>query len=464
MDPYSFKRIADPVHGTIGLSEPEVRIVNSKAFQRLRNIRHLGLAYYVYPSAGFCRFSHSLGTCHMMGRTIEALRRNGNPIEKKDYQLYRIAALLHDIGHYPFSHAMERALKNFHAMQLLDKTHIDDQVSYKKHDELCSLVMENDAELNSILKNSGFKPRDIHAIIMRSNPKFKLNSLIKSDLDADRIDYLLRTAYHCGLPYGSVDIEYLLSQIMLDSNKQLCFTPKAVKTIDHFLLSRYFAYQQVSFHKTVAAFELILQDVIVELLRSEMLKCTSEDISELIRDGVWCDFTDTYLFEILKKNHNISDSSVFNEKVKSLLMRNPPKLVWRFDFLGHEVNKDKDRYNDKKKRIEGHIMDFVDRFKIDRDLWIIDDKGGFRLTEAEPIIRSSSSHDTIKRTQDEVDQAVHILGRDKISKPVFDLEDSLSSILSNYALYSYRLFVLLPDGSKDKGDQITEEINKIMSS
>jgi hypothetical protein len=167
---------------------------------------------------------------------------------------------------------------------------------------------------------------------------------------------------------------------------------------------------------------------------------------------------------MLRENNGEFGSSACNEKVKALLMRIPPKLVWQFGFLGHEVDKDKDRYNDKKKRIEGHIGDLVQNYQIDRALWIIDDKSGFRVTEAEPAIRSSSSLEAIGKKQEEVERAVHILGKDGASRPVFDLEDSLSSILSNYALYSYRLFVLLPDGSKDKGDQITEEINKIMSS
>lgn len=106
------KHIHDAVHGTIGLSKIEVDIISSAPFQRLHNIKQLGLAYLVYPTLNYTRFSHSLGACHVMGRLLEAIERNAEYVlSPSDKQLYRLAALLHDIGHYPFSHTMERGIE-----------------------------------------------------------------------------------------------------------------------------------------------------------------------------------------------------------------------------------------------------------------------------------------------------------------------------------------------------------------
>src|SRR5579862_6668732 len=110
---FNEKRIADPVHGTIGLSALEANIIGTPAFQRLRNVKQLALAPLVYPGANYTRFSHSLGVCHVTGLILTALQQttqfsdSEGSISDDEIQLYRLAALLHDIGHYPFSHVME---------------------------------------------------------------------------------------------------------------------------------------------------------------------------------------------------------------------------------------------------------------------------------------------------------------------------------------------------------------------
>lgn len=103
---FLYKTVADPVHKCIGLSELEVKIIDTPIFQRLRNIKSLGLVYYVFPGADYSRFSHSLGAMHIMGRIAERLFKT-----QREIQLYRLAALLHDVGHYPFSHALETPMK-----------------------------------------------------------------------------------------------------------------------------------------------------------------------------------------------------------------------------------------------------------------------------------------------------------------------------------------------------------------
>src|SRR5713101_5180121 len=121
MGSFDAKRVADPVHGTIGLSELEAAVINTGAFQRLRNVKQLGLAPLVFPGADYSRFSHCLGACHVTGSILEALRSSGSADSLTDerIQIYRLSALLHDVGHYPFSHAMEEAVKDYYSSLLL---------------------------------------------------------------------------------------------------------------------------------------------------------------------------------------------------------------------------------------------------------------------------------------------------------------------------------------------------------
>ena len=209
-----------------------------------------------------------------MGKTLKALTDGGFPVTKRDTIRYRLAALLHDVGHYPFSHAMEEAVKDYYIGQYIvaddssPAPDLQDEQPFE-HERVGKEVLLRDCELREILSSEGFSPEDISSIFIHEEHKEeqrKLANLLSSDLDSDRIDYLLRTAHHTGLPYGSVDLDYILSQLKGDSAGNICLSSKAMRAADHFLLSRYFDYQQVAYHKTVVGLELLLKDVLKALL------------------------------------------------------------------------------------------------------------------------------------------------------------------------------------------------------
>ena len=281
MTNFNDKHISDPVYKTIGLSKLETEIIDTPVFQRLRRVKHLGLVSLVYPGADFSRFDHSLGVCHIMGRILSAIK-NVNPEnldDDKEIQKYRLAGLLHDIGHYPFSHPMEKAIREFSAESSLELkgTKGNDveppnngeqrEAEFMKHEKVGEEILRLDSELEKIFCKYKYEPEEISGIFMGST-ELSYGNLVKSDLDADRIDYLLRTAHHTGVPYGLIDIDYLISQMVLDKERNRASLQKrALRSAEHLLLCRYFVYQQTIYHKTVVGFEYLLRDISRALLQ-----------------------------------------------------------------------------------------------------------------------------------------------------------------------------------------------------
>ena len=363
-DRYATKRIADAVHGTIGLSKVETAVIDTAAFQRLHNVRHLGLAYLVYPTANYSRFSHGLGACHVTGRLVQQIlaRKSGSRTSEEDertIQIHRLAGLLHDVGHYPFSHALETAVDNYYSAGLLTETPSPFRPpsrlkTFKDHEALGHFIIAEDPELRKAIESNDLEitVKDVLAVFSKTGHEpggtdsNRHKGLVSSDLDADRLDYLLRTATLTGLPYGTVDIDYLVSQIQLDFNGNVAFGRNAIRAVDQLLLARFFDYRQVSFHKTVAAMEWLLVEVVPALLFLD----TSFDLSEnglrkRLEDKTWQRLNDAYVIELIEKYFGIGqDDSIektirnldpalagplreVQTKARALLARKPPRLV-----------------------------------------------------------------------------------------------------------------------------------------
>ncbi|WP_297508887.1 HD domain-containing protein [Thermococcus sp.] len=205
------KLIHDPVHGGIELDDFAVRLVDTPEFQRLRRITQLGLAYLVYPSARHTRFEHSLGTYH-----LARLVSTRNP-EIDEGVIY--AALLHDLGHYPFSHTLEAL--------------------FPKHEENTRWLIKR-GEIGDILGES-FSIKELENLLK--------NPLVSGDIDADRMDYLVRDAYYTGVAYGIVDLERLVRNLRWDGNR-LILLEKGIMAGQNLLLARSMMYPTVYQHHT----------------------------------------------------------------------------------------------------------------------------------------------------------------------------------------------------------------------
>jgi len=229
----------DPVYGFINIPGGLIfDLIEHPYFQRLRRITQLGLSHLVYPSAIHSRFSHVLGAMFLMKEALQTLRDKGHLISEKEYEAALIAILLHDIGHGPYSHALEHSIVDEHS-----------------HEELSLLFMED--------LNQQFDGKLSMAISIFKNEyqKHFLHQLVSSQLDVDRLDYLRRDSFFTGVSEGVIGTQRIIK--MLDvHNDQLVVEAKGVYSIENFLNSRRIMYWQVYLHKTVLSAEYLLMNIL----------------------------------------------------------------------------------------------------------------------------------------------------------------------------------------------------------
>jgi len=273
MDVTNKKKIVnDPVHGFINIQHPIVfDLIEHPYFQRLRNIKQLGLTYLVYPGAIHSRFQHALGALHLMNEAILVLRSKGHCITDEEAEAACIAILLHDIGHGPFSHSLEYSIAKDINHETISRCFMH------------WLNKEMNGRLTIALE-----------VFEDKYPKKFLHQLVSSQLDMDRLDYLRRDSFFSGVTEGAVGVERIIK--MLDViNDQLVVEAKGIYSVEKFLIARRLMYWQVYLHKTVVVAEQIL---IKMLQRARELTHSGIDLFAtpslkffLINDVVLDDFT-----------------------------------------------------------------------------------------------------------------------------------------------------------------------------
>lgn len=241
------KVFRDPVYGYISVeSEIIWDLVNTREFQRLRKIHQLGGVAYVFHTANHTRFDHSLGTYHIASRLVKEIEGLKELLEERGVTLFLVTSLLHDIGHGSFSHAFEEAFDI-------------------NHENYTIKVILGDTEVNKVLrKHDPNLPQDVASIIAKEGRFPLLESLISSQLDSDRLDYLVRDSYFTGATYGHIDTDRII-RIMRVIDHSVVYKASGIHAIEDYLMSRFHMYWQVYFHPVGRSFEVMLNKLYLRI-------------------------------------------------------------------------------------------------------------------------------------------------------------------------------------------------------
>ena len=341
------KIINDPVHGFIKIPhEILFDVIEHPYFQRLRRIGQTGLLNLIFPGATHTRFHHALGAMHLMFTALETLKQKGISISVEEEKAAMLAILMHDVGHGPFSHALEN--------MLMDDWH---------HENLSLLLMNR--------LNDEFNGELTLALEMfqgKYQRKF-FNQLISSQLDVDRLDYLKRDSFFTGVSEGNINAERIVSMMNVCEEGELVIDAKGIYSIENFLTARMFMYWQVYYHKTSALAEFLLVKI---LERAKFLVSQGEDLPAtenlryfLYRENDGATEEDVFRFTQLDDNDIIqamklwrdSDDFVLSYFCKCVIERNLPKTIISSQSFDKQFVDDKIQYaNDFFGIDNGHLL------------------------------------------------------------------------------------------------------------
>ena len=235
--------IKDPVHGYVYITEEEKEIIDSFPVQRLRRLRQLAGAEYVYPGANHTRFEHSVGVMYLAGRVTENPNISEH-LSHEEAQMVKIAALLHDVGHGPFSHVFEHLL-----IKELDKT----------HEDITSWIIQK-GELKDMLCKAGYKPEDVGRLAVGTLHKPKktfLDQIISSAVDVDKLDFIVRDTHHTGAEYGYIDVFRLIHALDI-LNGNLAVDLGALSALESLIIARIESFKSIYFHRVGRAAQIML--------------------------------------------------------------------------------------------------------------------------------------------------------------------------------------------------------------
>ena len=367
------KIINDPIYGFVKLDKGIITdLIDHPYFQRLRKIAQLGLSYLVYPGAHHTRFHHVIGCMHLMNKAINQIRNKGHKITEDEAEALKIAILLHDIGHGPFSHALEHSITSnipHEHLSLLFMQRLNEQFNGK-----LSLAIE---------------------IFQNKHPKQFLHQLVSSQLDMDRLDYLKRDSFFTGVTEGNIGTERIINMLDVVDDK-LVVEEKGIYSIEKFLIARRLMYWQVYLHKTVVSAE-------------NMLIKTLQRAKELLNDGKEV-YANPYLGKFLKNNYTIID------------FENNTKLLNDFAELD-----DFDIYSSLKywKNNPDFVLSSLSKMILNRNLLKIKVQNtAFTASEIETEI------DTVKKSYNiSKQEAEYFIFSDKVSNSTYNIEKANINIL-----------------------------------
>ncbi len=343
------KELADPLYGFVKLNDLELKVVDSFPFQRLRYIKQLGVAYLVFPSAQHTRFEHAVGVLNISDKL-------GIFLTEEERSLVRLAGLLHDLGHPPFSHTTEVLLPK-------EKTHEDFTERVIRETEIYDILSKefSSEEINKLIRITLGRPKDKREEL--------LTTIITGEFGADRMDYLRRDAYFCGVSYGFFDYNRLINTLYLEEDRWVV-DESGLVALENFLISRYFMYTQIYFHKVVRILSIHLIEFMKRFLRNENF----EDIIDYIK---------------------LNDSSVIARIFENEEFREDfERIFGRKHFKTLFSTEDREHYFEIKEKLMDHFpkesLRFDEILKLPYDKPILVKRGSkvYRANEVSPLIAS----------------------------------------------------------------------------
>ena len=238
------KVFKDPVHRYVHVRDQVIwDLIKTREFQRLRRIKQLGTTYLVFHGAEHSRFNHSLGVYEIVRRIVDDVFKGRPEWDEDERLLVLCAALLHDLGHGPFSHAFENVFET-------------------DHEYFTRQILLGDTEVNAVLRRvANDFPEKVAQVIEKTYPNELVVSLISSQIDADRMDYLQRDAYYTGVSYGHFDMERIM-RVMRPRENGVVIKESGMHAVEHYIMSRYQMYLQIYFHPVSRSAEVVLNHIL----------------------------------------------------------------------------------------------------------------------------------------------------------------------------------------------------------
>jgi len=459
--------VTDAIHGSIELSDAEWDVVDTASFQRLRNLKQLQMAHLTYPNATHSRMAHSLGMFSVMSRVLKTAK-SPMKLKEEDVADLRLAALLHDIGHYPYSHLMERIDK----VQLTEdfvrpaegekkkkKINLTSRPEpYPDHESLGELIVTKRADLRAAVGGEDRATR-IAALFTRSkaaDPQW--SKLIHSSLDMDRFDFLLRDANATGVPYGNVDLHYLLSNVMASPSGVIGFSHKAMSSAEQFLFARFFMYKVVYFHKTTFGFE----EACRQLLRrcrdagSHNVPAGGDAIRERVLADDFLSFTDAWVDQVVREAAK-SEDPIIGVLARCIVNRRPPKLIWEeTELKSLEDRRGAEHCRNFLSRCEDRLLGLAEFLGVDPRLFLVAGPKEVTLEGRRSRLTRESASDLDHAQREKLEELfyqeeqreelVKIFPKGE-AEPVslVDIPSSITNIAAKYAYQFARLYLVTDD-------------------
>ncbi len=441
------KIIFDPLYGFINLTPLEFEIIHTPFYQRLRWIKQIGFSFYTFPGAEHSRFGHSIG---VMNNAHEILKSIGLAVEdkalhdptnttaeKQRHQSIRLAALLHDLGTFCFSHTTEMAYIRFGETtnSKNSKGHPDD------HEHLGSYIIKNTDYKNgitSVLKKYQIEPQEISDLVKGISKDVIANQILHSEIDCDRMDYLLRDAHYTGLNYGTYDRDYLLhhfERVEIAGHDILCIKHNALHCVEDFLNARFAWYSQVVRSARGAKYDALAEELTFFLLEKGKIYTYSELLEMVKNDPVkFYSFNDHYF---MGRIHELYSTGFFDkyskmrEIAECLLFEKTPRTIRCPEFNQRILNQDDQEFDKVIKKAKDkaqEISDVLKRKGTEAD-WIVVDipKKNIIFTKSKKRIIKEKTNQNVLLERD----PTKILTESGDVQLLVDVENSILSMIQH---------------------------------